>query len=341
MKNQNSKPSVVILGGGTGTFVVASALKTLSVHVTAILTMVDDGGSNKVLRDEFGLLPTSGIRQCIIALSENQTLLRELFTYRFHQGNGLNGMTFGNIFMAAMADITGSQKKGIEETCRLLNVKGTILPISYDDARLVAKYEDGTEVTGEHFISDELNHDGSMRIVDMWTEPESKISDEARDAIVNADLVILGPGDFFTNTVANLVIQGVPEALKESKGKICFISNLMAKYGENYAYSLKDFLIDLKKYLPLEEIDYVLINNNLNFPADLLKLYEQARDMPVSDNISEADLHPNVQIIRTDLLSDVIPKPQAGDGLQRSVVRHSPKKIAQKIGELLGVSSPL
>lgn len=335
-QSKQKPPSVVILGGGTGTYVVASALKTLPVHVTAILTMVDDGGSNKVLRDEFGLLPTSGIRQCIVALSENQTLLRELFTYRFHQGNGLNGMTFGNLFMAAMADITGSQKQGIEETCKLLNVKGTILPITYDDARLVAQYEDGSEVKGEHFI-DAPKHDGSMRIVDVRTEPESHISDEARDAIISADLIILGPGDFFTNTIANLVIKGVPEAIQQSKGKVCFVSNLMAKYGENYAYSLKDFLTDLQRYLPLTEIDYVLINNNLDFPADLLKLYEEARDMPVSDNITEQDVHPSVQIIRTDLLSDVVPKQQAGDDLQRSVVRHSPKKIAREVGKLLGV----
>lgn len=327
-------PSIVIMGGGTGTFVVAQALKKLPVHVTAILTMVDDGGSNKVLRDEFGLLPTSGIRQCIVALSENTTLLRELFNYRFHQGNGLNGMTFGNIFMAAMADITGSQKKGIEETCKLLNVKGTILPISYDDARLVAVYEDGHKVVGEHLI-DEPEHDGTLKIVDGYTDPECTISDEARDAILNADLVILGPGDFFTNTIANLIVKGVPEALQQTKGQLCFISNLMAKYGENYGYTLKDFFLDLQKYLPLEAIDYVLVNNNLNFPTDLLELYEKAHDMPVTDNITEEDIHPEVKIIRADLLSQVKPKEQAGDSIKRSVVRHSPQKIAREIEKIL------
>ncbi len=332
--SNSSQPSVVILGGGTGTFVVASALKTLPVHVTAILTMVDDGGSNKVLRDEFGLLPTSGIRQCVVALSENTTLLRELFNYRFHQGNGINGMTFGNIFMAAMADITGSQKKGIEETCKLLNVKGKILPISYDDVRLVAKYEDGSELVGEHLI-DEPQHDGTMRIIDVTTQPKAKISEEAKQAIENADLIILGPGDFFTNTIADLVIEGVVEAIQSSKGKLCFVSNLMAKYGETYAYTLKDFFVDLRKYMPLEEIDYVLINNNLNFSDNLLDLYEKEKDIPVTDNISEADIQPNVKLIRTDLLSDVVATQQAGDVLKRSVVRHSPQKIAREVSQLL------
>lgn len=327
-------PSVVILGGGTGTFVVASALKKLPVHVTAILTMVDDGGSNKVLRDEFGLLPTSGIRQCIIALSENTTLLRELFTYRFHQGNGLNGMTFGNIFMAAMADITGSQKQGIEETCKLLQVKGSIIPISYDDVRLVAKYEDGHEVVGEHHI-DEPEHDGTLKIVDMYTKPEARISKEAEEAIKQADLIILGPGDFFTNTISNLVIKGVPEAIQSSQAKLVFVSNLMAKYGETYSYTLKDFFKDLKRYISLDEIDYVLVNNNTNFPTDLLELYEQALDMPVTDDITEQNIQPDVHIIRKDLLSDVIPDKQKGDVLQRSMVRHSPEKIAETIHEIL------
>ena len=113
-------PSVVVLGGGTGSYTVLSSLRDKPVRLTAILTMVDDGGSNRILRDEFGLLPTSGVRQAMVALSRNRSLLRKLFMYRFHQGNGISGMTFGNLFLAAVTDIVGSQKKAIEETCRLL-----------------------------------------------------------------------------------------------------------------------------------------------------------------------------------------------------------------------------
>lgn len=329
-----TQKSVVILGGGTGTFVLVSGIKKLPIDITALMTMVDDGGSNKVLRDEFGLLPTSGIRQCIVALSENSTVLRELFTYRFHQGNGIKGMTFGNLFMAAMADIMGSQKKGIEETCNLLQVKGKILPISYDSVELVATYEDGSEVRGEHSI-DEPHHDGTMKITQLRTEPIAQLSDEAREAILHADLIIIGPGDFYTNTIANFVVKGVPEAIAQSTGKVCFISNLMAKYGETYGYSLKDFLADLKAYFPLEEIDYFVINSNNNYPLDLLRLYEKALDMPVLDNITEKDIHPGVKIIRQDLASDVLPKKQQGDTLIRSMVRHSPKKLAKMVETIL------
>ncbi len=234
-------PHIVVLGGGTGSYVVASGLSHMPVKISMLLTMVDDGGSNKTLRDEFGLLPTSGIRQAIIALSNNQTILRELFTYRFHQGGqSLEGMTFGNLFMAAMADIMGSQKKGIEETCRLLQVKGNIIPVSYDDVRLVATYEDDSQVIGEHHI-DEPNHDGKLKITDLETRPKAKLSLEAKQALLTADLIILGPGDFYTNTVANLIVDNMVETLKKSQAKILFISNLMTKYGETYNYTIRNF----------------------------------------------------------------------------------------------------
>jgi len=148
-----TKRKIVALGGGTGTFTLLTGLKVYeNLDISAVVTMADDGGSNKVLRDEFGLLPTSGIRQAIIALSRDTSLLRQLFEYRFYQGTGISGMTFGNLFMAAVSDILGSQKKSIQETCKLLGVQGHILPVSYDNTSLVATYEDGTEVLGEHYI---------------------------------------------------------------------------------------------------------------------------------------------------------------------------------------------
>ena len=328
-------PRVVVMGGGTGSYVVASGLSHMPVQVTMLMTMVDDGGSNQVLRDEFGLLPTSGIRQAIVALAENQTMLRQLFTYRFHQGGkGLNGMTFGNLFMAAMADIMGSQKKAIAETCRLLNVKGEILPISYDDTRLVATYENGSKVVGEHHI-DEPTHDGKLRITNLETKPQAMINHEAQVAILNADLIILGPGDFYTNTIANLIVKGMTETLKKSEAKILFITNLMTKYGETYNYSVRDFFADLKQYLSLGMIDYVLINNNLNYPQKALHLYKKEHSIPVKDDLNHQDLNDHVQIIRADVLSHFIPTQDKGDKLKRSIIRHDPNRLANEIMKLL------
>lgn len=333
-------PHIVVIGGGTGSFVVASGLSEHLAKLTMLMTMVDDGGSNQTLRDEFGLLPTSGIRQAIVALSENKTLLRELFTYRFHQGgNGLNGMTFGNLFMAAMADITGSQKKAIRATCELLQVNGQILPISYDDVRLVATYEDGSQVTGEHAI-DEPEHDGKLAITNLETKPTAQLNPEAKQALLEADLIILGPGDFYTNTVANLVVQGLPETLRQASAKIAFVTNLMTKYGEAYDYTLQNFLTDLKKYLPLQEIDYLLVNSNQKYPSRALKAYQKEQSKPVKDNLTARYVTKNpelkkVKIIRTDLLSKTLPKKTKGDQLKRSMVRHDPTLLANEIMKLV------
>ncbi|MCQ3945023.1 MAG: hypothetical protein DPW11_04600, partial [bacterium] len=144
---------IVVIGGGTGTYTVLRGLKKYhDIDISAVVTMSDDGGSNKVLRDEFGLLPTSGVRQCMVALSENEGLLRKLFSYRYYQGVGISGMTFGNLFMAAVSDITGSQREAIKQTAQLLDVRGKILPVSYETVSLLATYADGTEVLGEHGI---------------------------------------------------------------------------------------------------------------------------------------------------------------------------------------------
>lgn len=328
-------PCVVILGGGTGSYVVASGLSTQPVHLSMLLTMVDDGGSNQTLRDEFGLLPTSGIRQAIVALSKNQTLLRELFTYRFHQGKGsLNGMTFGNLFMAAMADITGSQKAGIAETCKLLQVKGDIIPISYDDVRLMATYENGSQVIGEHHI-DEPDHDGRLRITQLQTQPTAKLSLKAEQALLDADLIIMGPGDFYTNTVANLVVEGVVETLQQSTAKTVFITNLMTKYGETYNYKASDFIDDLKQYLPLNLIDFVLVNDNLDYPEEALALYTKENSILVEDDLATAKLHKDVKIVRNDLLSRHITQNKVGDTLKRSMIRHDSQRLATAIMKLL------
>lgn len=318
------KPSVVVIGGGTGTYTLLSGLKNYPVEITALLTMVDDGGSNRVLRDEFGLLPTSGVRQAIVALSQRQSLLRQLFAYRFHQGQGISGMTFGNLFLAAVSDIVGSQKAAIQATCELLSVKGSILPISWDSVRLVAEYEDGSRVVGEHLI-DEPQHNGELRITNLLTDPVATISDEAREAILHADMLVLGPGDFYTNTIANLVVGGVKEAIMSSKAKLVFVTNLMTKYGEAYNYKASDYIQDLGRYLPLSRLNYVLVNSDYDFPAEAVALYSQEKSIPVADDLGETTTY---EVRREPLLNHAMIKPEAGDTLKRSVIRHDSERLA-------------
>lgn len=323
---------VVVIGGGTGTFTLLSSLSNKGYDLSALLTMVDDGGSNKVLRDEFGLLPTSGIRLAMVALSSEPSLLRELFTYRFSKGTGISGMTFGNLFLAAVTDIVGSQEKAIEATNKLLSVKGEIIPISYGDVKLVAEFENGLKVVGEHEI-DEPKHDGKLRIKTLTTEPKAQINPQAEKEILSADVIILGPGDFYTNTIANLVIEGVVPAIMKSKAKVIFITNLMSKYGEAYNYKASDYINDLGKYMPAERLDTILINNDMDYPKSALEKYEEEQSIPVEDDLNDSL---KAKIARAPLVLKKELKPQEGDVLKRSIIRHSKKKLGEELQKIIG-----
>lgn len=321
---------IVAIGGGTGTFTLLTGLRDYpDLDLTAIMTMVDDGGSNKVLRDEFGLLPTSGIRQAVIALAKDQSVLRQLFSYRYYQGVGISGMTFGNLFMAALADILGSQEAAIAETCKLLGVRGRILPVSYQPSSLLATYDNGVEVLGEHYIDISSVQVAKHRIVSLRTIPRIKLDAAAHQAINSADLIILGPGDLYTNTIANLVVDGVVEAINQSYARVCLVMNLMTKAGESYNYTATDFLTDLARYLSPDRLDLILLNNNFSLPKSVLTRYQREGSRLVVDDLGSS--YHRAKIIRTPLLSQTPFIPAKGDKLSRSMVRHDPVLLAKAI----------
>jgi uncharacterized cofD-like protein len=321
---------IIAIGGGTGTFTLLTGLKKYEdLDITAIVTMADDGGSNRVLRDEFGLLPTSGIRQAIIALSKDVTLLRQLFSYRYYQGTGISGMTFGNLFLAAVSDILGSQKAAIEETCKLLGVRGHILPVSYEKTSLVATYKDGTEVLGEHYIDVASAKLAKQRIINLRTIPKIKIDDDAKAAISRADLIVLGPGDLYTNTIANLVVSGVAEAIEGSMAKVIFVMNLMSRMGETYQYKASDYLEDLSQYINPDRLDYVVLNIETSPSPAVLKKYADEGSVPVEDDL--ASTWHRAKIVRARMRSSNRPTKEKGDNLKRSMVRHDPALLAEVI----------
>jgi len=324
---------VVVIGGGTGTFVVLSGLRDYPIELTAIVSMMDSGGSNRVWRDEFGLLPTSDIRQCLVALAEDkgdQEILRQLFTYRFHQGVGISGMTFGNLFMAALADIYKDQVKALEVVQRLLHIKGKILPVTLDDVHLVARYENGHQVVGEHAI-DEPRHDGRLKIVEMETIPKAKIYPPAQKAILTADLIIFGPGDLYTSLVPNLVVEGVTPAIARSQAKKLFIINLMTKYGQTYNYKASDFIKDLEKYLGQGILTHVFVNQKLDLPKKFLEKYQQEHAVPVENDLERRY---DFEVVHTNFVSHKIFQKPAGDRLFRSPLRHDPAVLAREITKL-------
>lgn len=325
---------IVAIGGGTGTFTLLTGLKEQeNLDITAIVTMADDGGSNRVLRDEFGLLPTSGIRQAMVALSGDVTLLRRLFEYRYYQGTGISGMTFGNLFIAAVSDILGSQKEAIEETAKLLGVQGHILPVSYDKTSLVATYEDGTEVIGEHYIDVPSAKLGKQKIVNLRTIPKIKIDEDAKKAIMTADMIVIGPGDLYTNTIANLIVNGVKEAIESSMAKVVFVMNLMSRPGETFGYKASDFMHDVSMYINPDRIDYILMNTETSPSPAVLQKYAKEGQNIVEDDLGKTWRH--AEVIRARMRGSHRPVKVKGDVLTRSMVRHDSNLLAKELSKLL------
>lgn len=325
-------PNIVCLGGGTGTFVVLRGLKEYPCKLTAIVTMSDSGGSNKRIRDEFGLLPTSDIRQCFVALSEENGeagLLRKLFMYRFEKGEGLKGMTFGNLFMAALSDILGSQERAIRKTGKVLRIRGTVIPVTLTKTNLFAKYENGNLLKEEHFI-DEPSHDGKLKINKIYLKPEAVANPKALEAIDAADVIILGPGDLYTSLIPNLLVKDIAEKLKKTKAKIIYVANLMTKYGQTYNFSTGDHLRVLEKFIG-KTIDCVIINNGkINIKA--LSVYAKNQEEPVRDDLKDLT---TCKIIRSDVINKNMILKDKSDLLIRSLIRHDSKKLAAVITNLL------
>lgn len=323
------RKKIVVIGGGTGTYTVLTGLKKYPVELSAIVSMMDSGGSNRVIRDEFGLLPTSDIRQCIVALSAEKPkeLLRELFTYRYNAGTGISGMTFGNLFMVALTDIYGSQEKAIEKTCEFLDVRGKIIPVTFDNTNLVARYDNGKQVLGEHYIDESADDLSKHKIVELSVFPKAKANPQALLAIKKADLIVLGPGDLYTSILPNIVIDGITEALENSKAKIIYVMNLMTRFGQTNSFKASDFLTEIRKYLPPKKVDYILLNTG-KVPDEALTWYAKTGSEPVKDDLTSAH---GIKIVYGDFVDTEIHKKNPSDRLIRSLIRHDPDKLAKAI----------
>ena len=317
---------ITVIGGGTGSTTVLEGLKKKNdLDLNVIVGMMDDGGSNAVVRDEFGLLPLSDLRKSIIALSqENQDqMLRNLFTYRFSQGNGLKGHTLGNLLMIAMTELTGSEIEAIEMFKYFFSVTGNILPVTVDKVYLIAEYDDGSKVVGEHLI-DEPEED--KKIVKFYFDGEAYAYEGAVDAILSSDFIIIGPGDLYTTTLANIIVDGIPQALQKTKAKLIFISNLMSKIGQTRGLTLESMLSLVEGYIG-RKFDYVLVNNG-RIPQSAYNRYIQQGEHIFKDDLKDDDTR---KIIRADLVANSVIKKDKGDTLDRSLVRHDPDKIANEL----------
>jgi len=318
---------IVVIGGGTGTSVVLSGLKRYSdLDLSVIVNMTDDGGSNAVVRDEFGILPLSDLRKSLIALADEHynKILREIFIYRFHNGVGFKGHTLGNLLMLAVVDITGSEEKAIEILEELFNTKGKIIPVTTDDVRLVARYTDGGKVVGEHLI-DEISED--KKIESFGLNSPAKITEEAEQAILNADYIVIGPGDIYTSVLACVVVNGVAEAIQRSHAKLIFVSNLMTKIGQTRGLSHLNIVELVEKYIG-KRMNYILINNG-DISQKLIDRYIED-----GEEIIEDDMREDSRVVRKDIVANTEYVKEQGDNLKRSLVRHDSEKLGTALYEI-------
>jgi len=314
--------NITVMGGGTGSSNVLMGLKNYKdLNLSVIVGTMDDGGSNAMIKDELGLLPLSDIRKSIIALAEDSDkgLIRELFTYRFSQGNGIKGHTLGNLLMIAMTDITGSEVSAIDAFKFLFEISGNIIPVTVDNAKLIAKYDDGSVVEGEHLI-DEPKID--KHIIELSLDSKTTAYPASIEAIKDAEYILIGPGDLYTTTLAVLIVPGISQAIQESKAKVIFIPNLMSKIGQTRELTQQSMLDILEKYIG-KNVDYILMNNG-EIPERALKRY-----LNRGEHIFKDDLKDNGKrtIIRADLIANSLVKKEKGDKLVRSLVRHDPEKL--------------
>lgn len=322
------KKKIVVIGGGTGSVAVLSGLKDFAdLELSVIVSMTDNGGSNAVIRDEFGLLPLSDVRKSIIALSdsdeEGDVLLRKIFTYRFNNGTGLKGHTIGNLIMMGLSDITGSEANAIQSLSRLFHVKGKVIPVTFDHVNLLAEYNDGSRAKSEHVI-DEPVFNEDKRIVKLSLDKPAKANPEAIKGIEKADFILLGPGDLYTTTLANVIVKGIAKAIKKSKGKLVLINNLMTKRGQTHWMSSKNIVGEIEKYCDRKP-DLVLVNS-ASIPKQILNIYKKEGEKVLKDDFLKEDFI----IVRSDLISGKIEK-DSGDILKRSLVRHDPHKLAREL----------
>ncbi len=323
MKKMEKHKKIIVVGGGTGSFVVLSGLKKYTADLTAVVTMMDSGGSTGRLRDQYGVLPPGDVRQALIAMSKSPQIWRELFLYRFHNGD-FSGHNFGNIFLTVLEKITGDFEKGIELAEYILQTKGTVIPVTLEKTNIVAKLKNGHLIKTEALID---KKEKRSAIEKLFLDKQVAVNQKAVSCIREADYIIIGPGDLYTSIIPNFIFSDIVDAYKESKATKIFILNLMNKMGQTDNFSASDFIKIYTKILGSDAFDHVLVNNSI-IDQSIEERYESKGEIKIIDNLKK---NTEYKIHRADFISNVINKQTAGDKLSRSLLRHDSNKLASYI----------
>ncbi len=300
----NDPLRVVSIGGGNGLSALLAGLKKYThdsgdyplVDITAIVTVTDDGGSSGRLRREFDVLPPGDIRNCMVALCEDEALLAQLFRYRFNAGHGLKGHSFGNLFLTALTEITGDFPEAVRKSAEVLNIAGHIFPSTAANVSLEAVLDDGRVIVGESRISRSRRPIRTVRIVPARVKPLKA----ALDAIACADLITLGPGSLFTSVIPNLLVSGIPKAIRQSLAlKACFV-NLMSQPGETTSFSASDHVAAILGHAEGRILDYAVVSTS-RIPAPVRRSYAAQDAAPVDNDFQNIEKM-GLKILCADLL---------------------------------------
>jgi uncharacterized cofD-like protein len=306
-------PNVTVVGGGHGLSVLLRGIKAATSNVTAVVTVADDGGSSGRLREEFGIIPPGDLRNCLVALADTEPLMEKLFQYRFKGESELAGHSFGNLFIAAMNEVTGDMEQALRESSKVLAVKGQVLPASKDHVRLDAVMEDGTVVEGESQIPEVHKKIHRVRLFPEQVQPVQS----ALDALTNADAIILGPGSLYTSIMPNLLVDGVAEAIRKSKAIKIYICNVMSQPGETDGYTASMHAKAIIDHGGKGIIDYMLVNDSPISP-EMQDYYAAKGAYPVE--VDEDAINAlGVGFVKADIINE------------KELIRHDPDKLSKAV----------
>jgi len=321
---------IVTISGGTGGFMLLSGLKKYPADISAVVAMADDGGSTGELRDELGVLPPGDVRQCLVALSDASDDLRTLMNYRFSEG-GLRGHNFGNIFLSALEKTHKDFLGGIDTAMDILKVKGRVIPVTGSDARLRLELCDGTIIEGEDAI-DHANFQ-SKGVRKLSFDSHIKVNPKAVKAIMEADLVVIGPGDLYGSILANLIIPDIARAVRDTRAKVVFNVNLTNKRGHTNGFSVDDYVAAVEEHIGAGRIDFVTFNTKKPSPG-LLKKYEEQEGKGFLVQFDKTKVpERKFRVICGDFLKNGEARKVKGDALagSRSFIRHDSDKLVETI----------
>lgn len=324
-----NSPSMVVIGGGTGSFTLLSGLKNYVQDITALVNMADNGGSTGQLRDELGVLPPGDVRQCLVALSDTPKV-RDLFNYRFDDGS-FKGHAFGNLFLTALEKMTGSFAEAVDLAGEVLNITGNVEPTTLTNVTLCAEGVNGEPVRGESTIAERP----IAKHPKIWLEPEAHANPVAVEAIMNADMVIIAPGNLYGSLAPALVIDGIQTALRDTKAKCVYVCNLVTKPGPTDGMMVHDFAAEIERLAGSAFLDYVVFNKEAP-SAELLERYAHDGEQPVA--FDETILQQQQYAFRAANLvaGSAWGGAQASDPMAhtRTFIRHDPDTVARLLMQI-------